>query len=223
MNRLAKETGIDVKQTLGAMSAQVPSQSQQETTPDSTIQAASGVELNAKPEKSISDGSSGNRVADSSRSASVQSEINPEDFIQNQLDVLEEWIGRNSKMARRDSIRYWIFKIPAIICTVSVTAFEVFGYGQVNVVLGVVAAFCVAVDAAFPGGQLHNAHKRAANEARRLQHNAIGKWQKAQLDTNVSLEEAARTIIDYIQRERTRIDKYVTDAEASLGNQNSLH
>jgi hypothetical protein len=80
----------------------------------------------------------------------------------------------------------------------------------------------VAVDAAFRGGQLHHAHKRAANEACRLQHNAIGKWQKAQLDKIASQDEAARSIIAYIQRERTRIDRYVTDTEASPGAQNAL-
>lgn len=147
----------------------------------------------------------------------VREEPDPEDFVQEQIDVLEKWVNDNIRLARKDFIRFWVFKTPAIICSVSVAAFESFGYGQVNIILGVITAFCVGIDALFPGGRLHNAHKRAANEARRLQHNAIGKWRKAQLDKDGDRSKSAQDIIDYIQKERTRIDKYLTDTEASLG------
>ncbi len=214
MERLKDETGFDVNQAKGALESISPEQVQDAVqsghqTTDHAVEASDNTQ-------NISSGSQSEK-----NMVYEKLKPKPEDFIQKQLDVLEEWTNQNLQLAKKDSIRFWILKIPAIICSVSVTAFEFFDYGQINIILGVVAAFCIAVDAAFPGGQMHNAHKRAANEARRLQHNAIGKWQKAQLDKNTSREESARTIIDYIQRERTRIDKYVTDAETSLGIQSS--
>ena len=99
----------------------------------------------------------------------------------------------------------------------SITALESFGYGNVVIVLGVVSALCIGIDAAFPGGQLYNVHKRAANEARRLQHDVITKWRQVQFDESRSINGAVKTILDGVQSERTRIDKYITDAEASLG------
>ncbi len=138
-------------------------------------------------------------------------------IIQEQLDYLEAWTNINLAEARKDWWRFWIFKIPALISTVSITAFESFGYGNVVIILGVVSALCVGIDAAFPGGQLHNVHKRAANEARRIQHDILTKWRQVQFDESRSINGAIKTILDEIQNERTRIDKYVTDAEASLG------
>jgi hypothetical protein len=138
-------------------------------------------------------------------------------IIQEQLDYLESWTNQNIIEARKDWWRFWVFKIPAIICSVSITAFESFGYGNIVIVLGVISALCIGIDSTFPGGQLHNVHKRAANETRRLQHDVITKWRQVQFDESKSVNVAIKTILDEIQIERTRIDKYVTDAEASLG------
>jgi len=143
--------------------------------------------------------------------------IDLDDVIQEQVDVLEKWVDENVHQAKRDLIRFWALKIPAIVCSVSVAAFESFGFGVVVILLGVISAFCVSIDALFPGGRLHNVHKRAANEARRLQHDAIGRWRKAQLGRDSDRREAVSNILDFVQKERERIDKYVTDAESSLG------
>jgi hypothetical protein len=138
-------------------------------------------------------------------------------IIQEQLDYLESWTNINLSEARKDWWRFWVFKLPALISTVSITAFESFGYGKVVIILGVVSALCVGIDAAFPGGQLYNVHKQAANEARRLQHDILTKWRQVQFDESRSINGAIKIIMEEVQSERTRIDKYVTDAEASLG------
>ena len=148
----------------------------------------------------------------------VDSGPDPNDVVQEQLDILEAWTVENLRLAKRDAIRFWALKLPAIASSASVAAFEAFGYGQVVIILAVVAALCIAVDGLFPGGQLHNVHKRAASEARRLQQNTIIKWRQAQLDPEKPLAEAAKATLATIQKERTRIDKYVTEAESSLGN-----
>jgi hypothetical protein len=138
-------------------------------------------------------------------------------IVQEQLDYLESWTNINLAEARKDWWRFWAFKIPALISSVSITALESFGYGDVVIVLGVVSALCIGIDAAFPGGQLYNVHKRAANEARRLQHDVITKWRQVQFDESRSVNGAVKNILDEIQNERTRIDKYITDSESSLG------
>jgi hypothetical protein len=155
--------------------------------------------------------------AESSRQDVPASPVDLDDIIQEQVDVLEAWVKHNADQAKRDFMRFWAFKIPAISCSVSVAAFESLGFGVVVIVLGVISAFCVGIDALFPGGRLHNVHKRAANEARRLQHDAIARWRKAQLGKDSERRQAVSTILDFIQKERSRIDKYLTDAEASLG------
>jgi hypothetical protein len=157
------------------------------------------------------------RDADSSQQDAPAAPVDLDDIIQEQLDVLELWVNHNTDQAKRDFIRFWAFKTPAIACSVSVAAFESLKFGVVVIVLGVISAFCVGIDALFPGGRLHNVHKRAANEARRLQHDAIGRWRKAQLGKDADKRHAVSTILDFIQKERSRIDKYLTDAEASLG------
>ena len=143
--------------------------------------------------------------------------VDLDDVIQEQVDVLEAWVKHNADQAKRDFMRFWAFKIPAIACSVSVAAFESLGFGVIVIVLGVISAFCVGIDALFPGGRLHNVHKRAANEARRLQHDAIVRWRQAQLGKDSERRQAVSTILDFIQKERSRIDKYLTDAESSLG------
>lgn len=50
-----------------------------------------------------------------------------------------------------------------------------------------------------------------------MQNDAVTMWRQAQLDTKNSRKRAAHSILSFIQKERTRIDKYLTDAEASLG------
>ncbi|MCG8345635.1 MAG: hypothetical protein MI685_10840 [Chlorobiales bacterium] len=198
--RLKNKTGVDVT---GLAHNRTSEASQRPTSPPAPLTEGNAVEETAHPQLR----------GDGPQDAAIDTD----DIIQEQIDVLETWILDNSRLAKRDFARFWALKIPAIFASVSVAAFQSLGYGSVVIVLGVVTAFCVGIDALFPGGRLHNVHKRAANEARRLQHDAIGKWRQAQLDNTTPKEEATAKILDFIQRERTRIDKYVTDAETSLG------
>jgi hypothetical protein len=149
--------------------------------------------------------------------STTTSGIDFDDIIQEQIDVLEVWVKDNEKKSRRDFRRFWAFKTPALACSACVAAFESLGFRSVVIILGVISAFCVGIDAFFPGGRLYNVHKRAANEARRLQHDAIGLWRQAQLGEESKKRDAVSAILGSIQKERSRIDKYLTDAEASLG------
>lgn len=106
----------------------------------------------------------------------IQSEVEKAKLVvEEQMKFLEQWFDQNYSESKKDRVQYWLLKIPAIICTVSVTALEAFDYGEAIIILGAVASFCVAVDAVFPRGQLHNVHRKAANEIRRLQHDVLTK------------------------------------------------
>jgi hypothetical protein len=144
-------------------------------------------------------------------------------IIAEQLNFLSKWHDINATFAKNDQYRYWALKIPALISSVSVSAFEAFGYGQAVILLGVVTAFCVGIDAVFPGGQLHNIHKRAANEIRRLQHDVLTKWRQVQLGPDSEIVNGAQEVLRLVQENRERIDTYVTEAEASLGKADSAN
>ncbi len=137
--------------------------------------------------------------------------------IQEQIDLLEEWVSCNLSAARKDVARYWALKLPALLSSVSITALESFGYGDVIIVMSAIAALCIGIDAAFPGGQLYNIHKRAANEARRLQNDILIEWRLALLGDWRSIKTSLSLILSQTKEERARIDNYITEAEASLG------
>jgi hypothetical protein len=200
-DRLKKEQGVDLTDVAKALSqGGASSPAQPRLSPPKLV----------AEDKPLSD-------AEPTKQRHSNSTVDLDDVIQEQVDVLEAWVKYNEAQAKRDFMRFWAFKIPAIACSVSVAAFESLGFGVIVIVLGVISAFCVGIDALFPGGRLHNVHKRAANEARRLQHDAIARWRQAQLGKNSDRRQAVSTILDFIQTERSRIDKYVTDAESSLG------
>lgn len=140
-------------------------------------------------------------------------------IINEQLKILEEYAGYNLGQAKKDRLRFWAFKLPALLCAASTAAFEALGTGSAVIVLGVISAICIGIDAAWPGGMLHDVHLRAARETRRLQQTVLTEWRKAYLQSpksSKSLQATASELLSTIQKERQRIDKYVTDAEASL-------
>ena len=146
--------------------------------------------------------------------------LNYEDIIQEQLDLLEEYTLYNLHKAKSARIRYWIFKLPALFFAASTAAFEAFGFDTVVIIMGIVSSICIGIDAAWPGGILHNVHRRAANETRRLQQNVLTEWRTAQaksINNENKPNDEVEKILQLVKKERNRIDKNVTNAEASLG------
>jgi hypothetical protein len=136
------------------------------------------------------------------------------------MTYLEEWALANKKDYERDLVRYWSLKLPAIVCAATISGLEGFGFHAAVSVLGIVSAICVAVDAALPRGLLYNVHRRAFNELRNVNANIRNQWNIAEVKTEgdpSARRAAVIAILDYSQRERERINKYLTDAEASLG------
>jgi hypothetical protein len=140
--------------------------------------------------------------------------------IKEAMTYLEEWALANKKDYERDLVRFWSLKLPAIVCAATISGLEGFGFHAAVSVLGIVSAICVAVDAALPRGLLYNVHRRAFNELRNVNANIRNQWNIAKVKTEddpSARRAAVIAILDYSQRERERINKYLTDAEASLG------
>jgi hypothetical protein len=140
--------------------------------------------------------------------------------ISSELVLLERWAKDNRRDADRDRTRFWALKLPAIVCAATISALEGFGYHAAVSILGAASAICVACDAAFPGGLLHNVHKRAFNELRKHALAVKTKWDIARYSTSAGTPErrdAVVSILVFSEQERSRISDYITVAEASLG------
>ncbi|MDK9704788.1 MAG: hypothetical protein OEL20_16800 [Sulfuritalea sp.] len=109
-------------------------------------------------------------------SSSISDQRSDEEIVKEHLSDLAKWALDNNRDARNDAIRYWLFKFPAIVCAASTAALESFGYGSAVSIFGVIATICIAIDAAFPGGLLHNTHRQAANEISLLRDKVKIEW-----------------------------------------------
>jgi hypothetical protein len=141
-------------------------------------------------------------------------------FVDEQLRILERYAEHNLRHAHRDRARFWAFKLPALTCAAGTTAFATLHVTSATIILGGIATICIGVDGVWPGGMLHNTHLRAAREVRRLQHEILTEWRRAQVQSGNSpadLRSAVGRILSMVGKERQRIDSYVTDAETSLG------
>ncbi len=136
-------------------------------------------------------------------------------LVERELDELEKWALGNLADSRRDRVRFWIFKGPAMISAAASSVLEAVHLGWVVIVLGLITAVFVVIDGAYPGGLLHNVHLAAAHELRALQHKARTMFNTAELRNDVV--NAAPGILEMIQKERANIGKEITAVEASLG------
>lgn len=146
------------------------------------------------------------------------------EIIQGQIETLRAWAYANDNDAKNDRRRYWLLKIPAIIFAASTSALEAASFHSAVIVLGILSAVCVAIDAALPGGLLHNSHRKAANEIFLLADSLKTDWDNLTIqfrDASAAQSEAKRAerlmeILMQVQNEKRRINDELTAAEASL-------
>lgn len=144
----------------------------------------------------------------------------PEALIEVQINSLFALAKINDRDARRDSLHYWVLKVPAIVGAATASACSAFGYGSVVIILATLAAICTAVDGVRPGGILHHVHRKAATEARRAGATLRSGWHLARLESAGQLDQArsrAAGLLRAAHADRQRITDYLTAAEASLG------
>jgi len=131
-----------------------------------------------------------------------------------QLDELEHWATSNQSDARRESLRFWALKAPAIVVAAGGGVCAYFHLSVVGLLAGAVASFCVMIDGIHPRGMLRNVHLRALHDIRILTTSMVSKWRSRKSDGNDV--DAARQIISEGEDERKRIAVYVRDAETAL-------
>jgi hypothetical protein len=138
-----------------------------------------------------------------------------------QMEEYRIWAEDNKSDAKRDAIRFWGLKIPAILTSASSSALAYFNARGIAVVAGAVAAACVLVDGLNPQGALRNVHKRAYNDIAKLVADMREEWRVASLAGDIrdpaKAQAAAAKILVGARAERDRIQDYITKAETSMG------
>lgn len=130
---------------------------------------------------------------------------------------IEVWAQANNADARRDALRFWSLKIPAILVSATTGVFAFYGLKNFVVLAGAVSSFCVLMDGLKPSGNLRNVHLRAVNDLRILQHNMLAQWDQGVLRGGVNPNLLAAEAIAMSAKEKQRINNYITQAETSLG------
>jgi hypothetical protein len=143
-----------------------------------------------------------------------------------QLIQLEYWTLGNLQDARRDTLRFWLLKLPAILSSVSAGILAYLKWDTPALMIGAVGSLCVLIDGVYPSGMLRNVHLRAVHDIRSLQNKIQADWLKgyASIDKQgpsleQEIDKLTAKIVKNAQKESERIACYLRDAETSLGTQ----
>ncbi len=131
------------------------------------------------------------------------------------IGELEEWAEANERDVRRDTVRFWTFKLPAVVSSASAGLLALAHLEVVAAILAAVGSACVIIDAVNPGGQLRNAHLRAVYDLRELEHDATDKWRIGALKGTASSELAAE-ILEGARKVRDKVASDLKAAETSF-------
>ena len=162
------------------------------------------------PKRSVGHGRAGYSFIPDSIPARYREEITSE------LEELEVWASLNAKDARRDNLRFWCIKIPALLASSCAGVFGYFGLQAATIVSGAIGSACVLIDGLNPGGNLRNIHIRAVYDLRQLQDDIKAKLRYA-VPGQDSLEDILKSVSGLVQSERHRIGDYLREAESVLG------
>jgi len=145
----------------------------------------------------------------------------PETAIDEQIKDLERWVQANLTRSRKEKIRFWVLRGLAISGALLAALMAARESPQVTILASVLAALCVAIDAAWPSDSFRNVHQRAVCDLRELQNTLKLRWDKVCLahpDTAAPQRTAhALALLDQVQNKREEIGKYLGSAEASPG------
>jgi len=145
----------------------------------------------------------------------------PETAIDEQINDLERWVQANLTRSRKEKIRFWVLRGLAISGALLAALMAKRESPQVTILASVLAALCVAIDAAWPSDSFRNVHQRAVCDLRELQNTLKLRWDKVCLahpDSSAPQRTAhALALLDQVQSKREEIGKYLGSAEASPG------
>jgi hypothetical protein len=145
----------------------------------------------------------------------------PDDAIDEQITDLERWAAASERRDRNETLRFWVLRGVAFLSAALAAAGGPLGFNRGVVVLAALAALFIAIDAAWPGANLRNPHRRAVYDLRALQNTVRLRWDKVRLaypnPTGARRVANALALLDAIQAKREDIGKYLGSAEASPG------
>jgi hypothetical protein len=110
------------------------------------------------------------------------------------IDELDAWATLNERDVRRDTIRFWALKLPAIVSSASAGVLALEHLGTIAAILAAVSRACVLIDAVNPGGQLRNAPLRAVVDLRELEYDVVNNWRIGSLQGAPSGQLAVETL-----------------------------
>ena len=145
----------------------------------------------------------------------------PDDAIDEQIADLERWAVASEARDRSETLRFWVLRGVAFMSASLAAASGSLGMSRGVIVLSVIAALFIAIDAAWPGANLRNPYRRAVYDLRALQNTVRLRWDKVRLaypnPTGARRVANALALLDAIQAKREDIGKYLGSAEASPG------
>ena len=126
---------------------------------------------------------------------------------------VEEWALANQRDAKKDGLKFWSLKCPAILVASSTGVFASVPMPHlVPLLTGLVGSICVALDGVLQPGRLRSAHLRAVHDLRTLENHIQTEWDKATLGDNGSNGAAAK-ILDDGEKEWNHIESYLRVAD----------
>jgi hypothetical protein len=145
--------------------------------------------------------------------------FSPEDALNEQIADLERWVRANLRYERRAMLRFWLLRVPAVLCALLALVVVAFGAPQALAGLAAAVALLSVVDAAFPGGSVRSPLRRALYDLRQLQNSAKLRWDRVRLahpDPGSPKRVAyAWALLDLIGTKRENISKYLTGLAAA--------
>jgi hypothetical protein len=145
----------------------------------------------------------------------------PETAIDEQIQDLERWAEANLARDRRIKSRFWVLRGLSFASAAAAALTANLGHAQPTIGFSVLAALCIAIDAAWPADSFRNVHQRAVYDLRELQNTLKLRWDKVRLahpDPAAAQRTAhALALLDQVQSKREEIGKYLGTAEASPG------
>lgn len=150
-------------------------------------------------------------------------DISPELAIDDQIAELEAWASATVRAERLDSLRFWGMRVLVFVGAAAASACAALQQTELAVGGGVLAAFAVVVDAAWPATGDRIARRRAIHDLRELQHSLRLKWDKVRLchpNSNAPKRIAhALVLLDQVQGKREEIGRYLGEASPGVSRQ----
>jgi len=149
-----------------------------------------------------------------------QDPFSPEEAIDEQIAQLEAWAWANVRAERIDGLRFWGMRVLAFLGVVGAAVGAGMQQTELAVGSGVLAAFAIVVDTAWPATGDRIARRRAVHDLRELQHSLRLKWDKVRLchpNPNAPKRVAhALVLLDQIHAKREEIGRYLGEASPTV-------